>query len=64
VAYNEIISSFKVYDKKTNKTKTFKISNTTTMEVLDFMNPLKGTVGSSLVEYARIVTNNINKLID
>jgi hypothetical protein len=34
------------------------------MEVLDFMNPLKGTVGSSLVEYARIVTNNINKLID
>ena len=64
VAYNEIISSFKVYDKKTNKTKTFKISNTTTMEVLDFMNPLKGTVGNSLVEYARIVTNNINKLID
>ena len=49
---------------KTNKTKTFKISNTTTMEVLDFMNPLKGTVGNSLVEYARIVTNNINKLID
>ena len=63
IAYNEIISSFKTYNKKTGKTSTFKVSNTTTLAVPDFMNPLKGRIESSLKEYAAVISKNVNTLV-
>lgn len=64
VAYTEVIVSFKAFNKATKKTSNFKISNISSMNVLNFMSPLKGSIESSLVEYSHVVQNNINKQIN
>ena len=62
-ASSEITISFNAINKNTGKHNSFKISNKYSIDILNFMSPLKNTVENSLIEYSKLISKTIPEKI-